>query len=259
MIQLDNVSFSYNELPVLNKITTEFASGDFCAIMGPNGSGKTTLLKTIAGLLSHYQGSILIDEKAISSLSASELAKKVAYVPQRQDIVFDFTVFDTVMMGRNPYQSKWEMSNVSDEKLVMEVLEKCHLTHLKDRLLNRLSGGEMQRALVARAMAQQAPIMLLDEPLSNLDIGHKFEIMDILSELNRTQMVTILIIIHDFSFAMQYTDSALLLKNGKLHSRGKTKELLIPNIIKDVFELGEEFFVDTLGNVSKKTNFEPFK
>lgn len=259
MIQLGNVTFSYNEVPVLKKLSTCFVSGDFCAIMGPNGSGKTTLLKTIGGLLSYQQGSILIDEHPIANYSALDLARKVAYVPQRQDIVFDFTVFDTVMMGRNPYQGRWEMSTKSDEKLVLDVLERCHLIHLKDRLLNRLSGGEMQRALVARAMAQQSPVMLLDEPLSNLDINHKFEIMDILSELNQTRKVTILIVIHDFSFAIQYADSALLLKNGELQFRGKTKEVLIPDIIKDVFELGNEFVVDNLGNVSKITNFAPLK
>jgi iron complex transport system ATP-binding protein len=259
MIQLDNVTFSYDEVPVLKKLSTGFVSGDFCAIMGPNGSGKTTLLKTIGGLLPHQHGSILIDEHPISDYSALNLARKVAYVPQRQDVVFDFTVFDTVIMGRNPYQGRWEMSNKSDEKLVLDVLEMCHLTHLKDRLLNRLSGGEMQRALVARAMAQQAPVMLLDEPLSNLDINHKFEIMDILAELNQTRKVTILIVIHDFSFAMQYADSALLLKNGELQYRGQAKEVLVPHIIKEVFELGDEFIVDSFGNVSKINIFAPLK
>ena len=259
MIQLDDLTFSYDKTPVLKKLSTDFVSGDFCAIMGPNGSGKTTLLKAIGGLLSYQRGSILIDESPISNYSVLELARKVAYVPQRQDIVFDFTVFDTVMMGRNPYQGKWEMSNKSDEKLVLDVLEMCHLTHLKDKLLNRLSGGEIQRALVARAMAQQAPVMLLDEPLSNLDINHKFEIMDILSELNRTEKVTILIVIHDFSFAIQYAGSALLLKNGELQYRGQAKEVLVPHIIKEVFELGDEFIVDSFGNVSKINIFAPLK
>lgn len=255
MIKLDHVTFAYEETPVLKEISVNLSAGDFCAVIGPNGSGKTTLLKTIAGLLSPQKGYISVDNKEVKAYSPLELARKVAYVSQRQDIVFDFTVFDTVMMGRNPYQSRWEFSTDSDEKIVSEVLEICHLTHLKDRLLYNLSGGEMQRAMIARAMAQQTPVMLLDEPLANLDINHKFEIMDILAGLNRDRKVIILLVIHDFSFALQYASDVILLKENTLRYYGAAKEVLTPQIIKELFELGDEFSVDKAGNVSKMNIF----
>jgi iron complex transport system ATP-binding protein len=180
------------------------------------------------------------------------LAHQVAFVPQREEIIFDFSVYDMVMMGRNPYQSRWAGESAEDKRIVEEVLANCRLSPLRDRMLTQLSGGEMQRALIARAMAQQTPVLLLDEPLSNLDIIHKFEIMDILKKLNLSQKTTILIIMHDFPFAKQYTQKTILLKEGvKVHD-GKTDEVLTPEIIRQIFDLHDDYIIDVYGNIRKE-------
>lgn len=252
MIQVNGIGFAYEKKKVLQDIGFHLPKGSVCAVMGLNGSGKSTLIKLISNLLPLKEGDISIDGVLLPQYGTRELAKKIAYVPQHQDIVFDFTVFDTVMMGRNPYQGRWETETQADRDIVLSVLELCHLIRLKDRMLSQLSGGELQRTLIARAIAQQAPVMLLDEPLSNLDIIHKFEIMDILAELNRTNNTTIMNILHDFSFAKQYCRQTLLLKEGKIHHFGNTSRILEPGIIRDTFDLSEEFKIDEWGNVFKK-------
>ena len=252
MIQSEHIAFAYEQKKVIDAIIFELQKGDVCAIMGLNGSGKSTLLKLIAGLLAIQEGKLLIDNRPINEYSRKLLSQKIAYVPQQQDIVFDFSVYDIVMMGRNPYQSRWETESETDREIVHQVLQQCNLSHLKDRMLTQLSGGEKQRTLIARAMAQQAPIMLLDEPLSNLDIIHKYEIMDILANLNRTRQITTLIILHDFPFAKQYANKTLLLKEGQLYYFGATDTTLIPEIIRETFNLSENYLIDDCGNVFKR-------
>ena len=252
MIHAEHIAFAYDRQKVIDAISFELQKGDVCAIMGLNGSGKSTLLKLIAGLLPVQEGRLLIDHLPINEYPRKQLAQQIAYVPQQQDIVFDFSVYDIVMMGRNPYQSRWETENEADREIVHQVLQQCNLFHLKDRMLTQLSGGEKQRTLIARAMAQQAPVMLLDEPLSNLDIIHKYEIMDILANLNRTKQITTLIILHDFPFAKQYATKSLLLKEGQLCHFGDTHKTLAPEIIRETFNLSENYRIDELGNVVKE-------
>lgn len=250
MIVIKNLSFAYKEKWVLHQLNTHIKEGDFYAIVGANGSGKTTLLKTIGGLLPTKE-SIWISNIAVDKIKTRELAKKVGYVPQNQDIVFNFSVFESVMMGRNPHQSRWETFSAKDEKIVNVALEKTNLLHLKDKFINQLSGGEQQRVRIARAIAQQTPILLLDEPLSNLDVVHQFEIMDILSELNKNQNITILIVLHNLSMALQYVKQVMMLKNGEILHIGDAKETLIPLNIKNTFGLSEIFSIDSQGNITK--------
>lgn len=250
MLSIKQLSFAYDKKNVLEEISFDIDSGDFCAIIGPNGSGKSTLLKAIAGILpTKVAGSVYLQDTAIEKFSARELAKIVSYVPQKQDVVFDFSVFDTILMGRNPYQNRWEGGNAQDHEIVMDVMSKTHLTNLKDRMLGQLSGGEMQRVMIARAMAQQTPLMLLDEPLSNLDIAHKYEVMDILQHLNRQSHTTILIILHDFSFVKQYTSKSILIQNGKLQMFSSTDEVLTSNNIRSAFDLSSDYQIDGMGNI----------
>lgn len=250
MLSIKQLSFAYDKKNVLEEISFVIDSGDFCAIIGPNGSGKSTLLKAIAGILpTKVAGSVYLQDTAIEKFSARELAKIVSYVPQKQDVVFDFSVFDTILMGRNPYQNRWKGGNAQDREIVMDVMSKTHLTNLKDRMLGQLSGGEMQRVMIARAMAQQTPLMLLDEPLSNLDIAHKYEVMDILQHLNRQSHTTILIILHDFSFVKQYTSKSILIQNGKLQMFSSTDEVLTSNNIRSAFDLSSDYQIDGMGNI----------
>ena len=252
MIHISDLHFSYTDKNVLSDISLAIQEGDFCAVMGLNGSGKSTLLKLMARLLPPSSGQIRINHKNISEYTHKTLAQQIAFVPQREEIIFDFSVYDMVMMGRNPYQSRWTGESTEDKRIVEEVLADCRLLPLKKRMLTQLSGGEMQRTLIARAMAQKTPILMLDEPLSNLDIIHKFEIMDILKKLSLAQNTTILIVMHDFPFAKQYTDKTILLKEGiKVHD-GKTDDILTPDIIRQVFELNDDYVIDLYGNIRKK-------
>lgn len=252
MIKISHLSYSYDQKEVLSDISFQMGKGNFCALMGLNGSGKSTLLKLITKLLPTQHGVIEIDRKQISDYSPTLLAQQIAYVPQKQDIIFDFSVREMVLMGRNPYQGRWERESARDLSIVERALRQCNIAHLEDRMISQLSGGEMQRTLIARAMAQEAPIMLLDEPLSNLDIIHKYEIMDILLELNQKQQTTIIIILHDFPVAIQYTDKTLILKDGALFDYGKTSEVLHPDCIKQAFGLNGKFQVDHFGHIIKR-------
>ena len=251
-ISINNLTFGYDKRVIFNDLSLSFQQGDFCSILGPNGSGKTTLLKCIVGLLQPSSGKISLYEKTISDYKMMDLARKIAYVPQYQDIVFDITVFDYVMLGRNPYQTPWEMQRAEDKEIAENMLQKCNVWHYRDTLLQSLSGGERQRVMIARAMAQQTGILLLDEPLSNIDVTHKFEIMDILQQLNEEQKVTVLIILHDLPIAKAYSKQVLLLKNGNALHFGDKNAVLTEQNIRNCFDLSEQYVISEEGFISKK-------
>jgi iron complex transport system ATP-binding protein len=257
MLSTSRISYHYPNNPVLNDVSFELQKGDFCAIIGPNGSGKTTLLNLISGAFKTQEGEVYISGKKIEDYTVNELAKQISVVPQRSEPVYHFSVFDMVMFGRHPYQTRWNFYNPDDEKIVMNALQKTNLLFLKDRMTSQLSGGEFQRTLIARAIAQQAPFMLLDEPLANLDIPHQFEILDILTELNRTKQTTILMVIHDVSLAVQAIPTCLLLKNGSLTYFGETQNIVKQNLIFELFDLDESFEMDGWGNVRKRLSGSP--
>jgi iron complex transport system ATP-binding protein len=251
MLSISNIFHRYPQDLVLNNLSFKLQKGDYCAIIGPNGSGKTTLLNIISGALKKQEGELLISGKKIEDYQVKDLAKQISVVPQRSEPVYHFSVFDMVMFGRHPYQTRWNYYNPDDEEIVMDALRKTNLLSLKDRMTSQLSGGEFQRTLIARAIAQQAPLMLLDEPLANLDIPHQFEILEILSELNRTKQTTILMVIHDLSLAMQAIPKSLLLKNGQLTYFGDTQNIVQQNLVFDLFDLDESYVVNEFGNVRK--------
>lgn len=236
---------------IFNDLSVTFPQGGFCSILGPNGSGKTTLLKCIVGLLKPDSGMITLDGKPLADYKMMDLARTIAYVPQYQDIVFDISVFDYVLLGRNPYQTPWEMQRPEDKEVVEEALNKCNVWDYRDRLLQALSGGERQRVMVARAMAQQTGIMLLDEPLSNIDVTHKFGIMDILQELNEEQGVSILIILHDLPIAKAYSKQILLLKEGNVLQYGDRNAVLTEGNIRNCFDLSDVYLISEEGFITK--------
>ena len=249
-INIANLTFAYDNRTIFNDLSVSFPQGGFCSILGPNGSGKTTLLKCIVGLLQPSGGSIMLEGKPMSEYKMMDLARKIAYVPQYQDIVFDISVFDYVMLGRNPYQTPWEMQRPEDKEIVEDMLQRCKVWKYRDNLLQALSGGERQRVMIARAMAQQTGIMLLDEPLSNIDVTHKFEIMDILQELNEERNVTVLIILHDLPIAKAYSKQVLLLKEGKMLHFGDKNAVLTEEIIRNCFNLTERYAVSEEGFIT---------
>ena len=250
-INIANLTFAYDNRTIFNDLSVSFPQGGFCSILGPNGSGKTTLLKCIVGLLQPSGGAIMLEGKPMSEYKMMDLARKIAYVPQYQDIVFDISVFDYVMLGRNPYQTPWEMQRAEDKEIVEAMLQKCNVWHYRDTLIQSLSGGERQRVMIARAMAQQTGIMLLDEPLSNIDVTHKFEIMDILQQLNEEQKVSILIILHDLPIAKTYSKQVLLLKEGQMLQYGDKNAVLTEENIRNCFDLSEQYAISKEGFITK--------
>ncbi len=251
-ISINNLTFAYDNRLIFNDLSVSFPQCGFCSILGPNGSGKTTLLKCIVGLLQPGDGTIRLDGRPMSEYKKMDLARKIAYVPQYQDIVFDITVFDYVMLGRNPYQTPWEMQRAEDKEIVEEMLQKCNVWHYRDTLLQSLSGGERQRVMIARAMAQQTGVMLLDEPLSNIDVTHKFEIMDILRQMNEERKVTVLIILHDLPIAKAYSKQVLLLKGGDVLHFGDKDAVLTEENIRSCFNLSERYDVSEEGFITKR-------
>lgn len=253
MIDVQELQFAYSQKQVLQHVSLHLEKGDFCAIVGPNGSGKTTLLKLMTGLLQPLGGSVQVGGQPLNSLSAMEKARLMAYVAQRQEVVFDFSVFDTVLMGRNPHQSRWETASSYDVQVVKEVLQLTGLADYRNRMLTELSGGEVQRVMIARAMAQQTPVILLDEPLSNLDITYQFEVMDILQHLNKQNNTTIVIILHDLSFVKKYAHKVLMLQSGTLQHFGPVDDVLTEPNVREVFHLSSHYGLDANGHVYRTT------
>ncbi len=250
-IDVRHIDFHFQQQALFQDLSAMIREGEFCAVVGPNGSGKTTLLRCMAGLLSVSAGKVLVGQRDVRAYKPMELARQIAFVPQHQDTIFDVTAHDMVMMGRNPYQKRWQVYSEEDEHIVMQMMSRCHVEHFADRSISALSGGELQRTLIARAMAQQAPIMLLDEPLSNLDVSHQFEIMDILSQLNGEVGTTVVIVIHDFSMAIQYARTALLMRAGHILAHDAVNVALTPELLRNCFQLVDSLQITEHGEVHK--------
>ena len=221
MIELKDVTYGYTDKEVLHNVSVRFDTGGMYAIMGANGCGKTTLLRLVAGLLSPHSGEVTVEGKSVKQYSAIQLARRLAYVRQYPQTDFEFSAFETVLMGRNPYQRRLQNESQRDWDIVEQCMKQTNTWHLRLAKPNQMSGGELQRVMLARALAQQTPVMLLDEPVSNLDIAHQFEILELLRTVNREEHKTILIVIHDLNLALQFCDDLMLIHNGALLFHGR--------------------------------------
>ena len=232
MIELRHITVRFGDRRILDDISAEVAPGRITAVMGPNGCGKTTLLRCIGGLLEPNEGRALIDSQSVQDYSARALAQKVAFVRQQTQTDFDFSAFETVLMGRNPYQKRLQNESQADWDIVEQCMRQTNTWHLRFSKPHQMSGGELQRVMIARALAQQTPVLLMDEPVSNLDIAHQFEIMHLLREAREK---TIVIVIHDLNLALQFCDDLLLFHSGKLLYQGPVAGGLTPENIRTVY------------------------
>jgi iron complex transport system ATP-binding protein len=228
-MQLKNVSFSYDKKSVLHNINFNLNEGEILAIVGPNGSGKSTLLKCIDQILKPQKGVILLDHQDIMKLKPEEIAKKIGYVPQNNGRSFPTTVFDSILMGRKPY-IKWAPTN-NDLKKVTNVIEKLRIQHLVLRDINELSGGQKQKVIIGRALAQEPKILLLDEPTSNLDLKHQLEVLNLIKEQTKDN-VSAVIAIHDLNLALRFCDKIVMLHKGRVFAAGDLNVLTAENIEK---------------------------
>lgn len=235
LLNIDGIECRYGSVKVLENITFFVKDGDFIGILGPNGSGKTTLIRSISRVLKPYRGSILLDGKDVYVLKGVDVAKQVAVVPQESSIGFSFTALDIVLMGRNPHLRRFQMESQRDFEIAKKAMVLTNTWHLAERPVNELSGGERQRVIIARALAQEPRILLLDEPMTHLDIVNQLEIMDLIKDLCLKQRMIVLAVFHDLNMAARYCTSALLLKKGRVFSAGTVEEVLTAENIREVF------------------------
>ena len=283
IIEVDNLSFGYTpQSMILKDISFNVKSGTFLAIAGPNGAGKSTLLNLMCGILkpssglprARSRGTIRIDSKSIESYKTETLAKKVAVVRQDNIDVFGFSVIETVLMARTPYFNTVGFESKADRYIVNEALQATDTAQFSLRPLGNLSGGERQRVFIARALAQNTPILLLDEPTSFLDLKHQVKIYDLLKSAQLEKGKTIIAVTHDINLAAQYCDEILLLRKHAISSTelqnnkqvdqnyyiGKTKDIFTPERVEKVFGIrtfagtvGQEKFFIPLGKLAKDT------
>ncbi|MBE0478991.1 ATP-binding cassette domain-containing protein [Candidatus Aerophobetes bacterium] len=237
MIEITNVSCSFNGKNILQGVSFNLSAGDFLGLVGPNGAGKTTLLRLISGLIPAGKGEVLFDGKNISFMERRNISRKLAMVQQNTYISFPFTAFEVVLMGRHPYLGRFEREKKDD----IDKVEQCmHLTktwHLKDKKVTEISGGELQRVIIAQALVQDTPFLLLDEPTSHLDINNELEILEIILRLNREKSKGVILVSHDLNLAARYCGRLILLKEGKIFAEGEVEKVLTPENIRSVYHL----------------------
>jgi iron complex transport system ATP-binding protein len=237
LLTVDGVECRYGSTKVLEGINLSVKDGDFVGILGPNGSGKSTLLKSISRTLKPHKGTILLEKTDVYSLKGTELAKQLAVVPQETSIGFSFTALDVVLMGRNPHMGRFDMETDKDIAIAQKAMMRTNIWHLAARPINELSGGEKQRVIIARALAQEPKVLLLDEPLTHLDMINQLEIMDLVKELCVKEGLIVLEVIHDLNLAARYCNMALLLDKGQIFSAGSLETVLTSENIKSVFRV----------------------
>ena len=234
-LAINHLWFSYNSHEVLRDFCLDIGDGKIVSIVGPNGSGKSTLIKCIDRLLVPSSGEILVDRNDIIRMSRMELAQNIAYVPQNSLRVFPNTVFDVVLMGRRPYLG-WR-GGTRDEQVVWEILQLLGLEDLAMSSFTELSGGQQQKVLIARALAQETGVILLDEPTSNLDIWHQIDVMDLLKTLVKKRDLTAIVAIHDLNMAARYSDTIVMMKMGKIVATGIPEDVMTAENLETVYSI----------------------
>lgn len=231
-ITIKSLTFGYNGSMILDNLNLVVEDSEVLGLVGPNGSGKTTLIKCMDKILKP-KGSILIDGRDIDTVSRTDLAKRLGYVPQSSSTPLATTVFDTVLMGRRPHIS-WRVSD-SDLDKVADILGLLHLEYLAMRDFSQLSGGQKQKVLIARALAQEPEVLLLDEPTSSLDMKHQLEVMETISSLVKEKKISAVMALHDLNLASMFVDKLAILKGGKIYAAGEPIDLLNAKNIRDVY------------------------
>ncbi len=236
LLKVDNLSGAYDQKLVINDVSFEVGKGDFLGIIGPNGSGKSTLLKLISKALCPRGGSVVFEDKDISKIKLKELCRKIAFVPQETLINFSFTVWEIALLGRTPHLKRLQFESSKDLAIAKKALSSTDSLHLEAKQINQLSAGERQRVIIAKALAQEPILLLLDEPTSHLDIGHKIQILDLLKRLNQETKLTIILVMHDLNLASEYCNRLILLNQGEIFKDGEPASVLTYQNIESVYK-----------------------
>ena len=234
-IALVNASFKYGRQLILHDINLQTSAGEFLGIIGPNGCGKSTLLKGMSGLLRPYQGRVILNGLNLAENNHGYTARNIAMVPQNVALPPLFTVMDIVLMGRTPHLRLLQYEGKLDISIAIDAMEATRTLQLADKRIDELSGGEKQRVLIARALAQQAGTLLLDEPTANLDINYQAEILNFVRQLCREKGFSVVTALHDINLASQYCDRIIMLKDGRIWRQGNPWEVLDAAAIRDIY------------------------
>lgn len=235
ILEILSLNAGYGNGDIIHDLSFSLNKGEFLSVLGRNGSGKSTLIKAIQGLLRDMSGNIIVDGKEMSSHKPRELARKIAYVPQLFEAYFQFSVEEIILMGRYVHQGKFSGLSAKDKSIIDETMELTEITRFKEKKIAHLSGGERQRVFIARALAQDTPLLFLDEPSAHLDINYQVEIYQILKRLQEEKGKTILTAEHNINLAIPYSQRLLFLKAGRIHSLGPPEELITRSNIREVF------------------------
>jgi len=233
-IRTENLIFAYKEKPVLDGVSLSIESGEMVGILGPNGSGKTTLLKIFSAVLSG-RGEVKLNGRAIQTYSKRELSRIFAVVAQENQIHFPYTAAEMVLMGRASFHSPLALEGKRDLEVARASMQFTDCLSLSDRYLHELSGGEKQRVIIARALAQEPQILLLDEPSAFLDLKHQVQILELMRQLNREQGLTIVAALHDLNLAALFFPRLVMLRDAKVYREGTAKEVLTEKTIEEVY------------------------
>jgi iron complex transport system ATP-binding protein len=234
-LEIERLTLGYGERDVVHELDLVIHPGEVTAIVGPNACGKSTLLRSMTRLLPPRSGRVLFDGKSVHSMPAKQLARRLGLLPQSPIAPEGITVGDLVGRGRHPHQRTLSRWSHADDRAVTSALRATDTLGLVDRAVDELSGGQRQRVWIAMALAQESEILLLDEPTTFLDVSHQVEVLDLLTELNRANGTTIVMVLHDLNLAARYADHLIALREGRLYASGRPSEILEPGLVKDVF------------------------
>ncbi|HKM13581.1 MAG TPA: ABC transporter ATP-binding protein [Candidatus Methanomethylophilaceae archaeon] len=245
MLKTKNLYYSYKEKPVLEDINFDLVPGEILGILGPNGCGKTTLLGNLNKNFSPKGGCVMINDTDLEDLKKKDIAREIAVIPQSNEIKFSFTVREIVSMGRMPFQQSFQGESTNDIEIIEDAIEKTGISDMANRYINTMSGGERQKVIIARAMAQTPKILLMDEPTLHLDISAQFDVLDMIRALSRNEGLTVVIVSHDLPMIARYCDRIILIHDHKIHSVGKTEDVLTPGNMRTVFGVDAELSKDS--------------
>jgi len=234
-LELQNVEVAYGHTVVVKDVTFQVMPGEMVGLIGPNGSGKSTIIKAISRVISLRSGKIFLDGKDVFKMRRGDLARLIGVVPQMSILPSAFTAFEIVLMGRNPHLGLLQYESAKDMAITWQAMGRTSTQPLAERIVCELSGGEIQRVVVARALAQEPKSILLDEPTANLDIRHQIEILDLIKNLCLENNLMVVIALHDLNLASQYCDRLILINNGKVHAQGTPVEVINSQNIKEVY------------------------
>lgn len=236
VLKVKNLSCGYDAREIIKNVSFSVKEGEFLGIIGPNGAGKTTLFRAITKVLNPWKGSILYKDKDIFEISPRDFARDVAVIPQILEVPFAFSVEEFVLMGRFPHTGRFEGMGKRDYKVLEDALKLTDTSSLRERKTCELSGGEMQRVVLAQGFAQEPRLLLLDEPTSHLDIAHQVQVLDLIKKLQENRNLTVIVVLHDLNLAASYCDRLILLEEGTIFTEGPAENVLTYQNIEAIYK-----------------------